>query len=414
MDVFDAEQVRQNSTEIFDKKRGNTFRQISWTFRHCGIALSLIILFRVVFYMLSLMDRSISVYVTGGVLWISMFGLMIAFPLWIVRSKGGLRKPIVKSVLKEFALAIPLVMCLCLIESVVVFVLSKMAGSQVEISSTLSGLRDAPNDVRVYLILIPMFTLGPIAEELFFRGFLYNALRQWIAPAGALVLQAFIFTLLHYRCPERSITYLSFVFVTGIVLAGVYEWRKTLWSPIALHIVINSVFVGSVIAFMILNSHTPAKTWEDAERPPEWLKSDCSGIEKMATGEEQRLYAVNTWGSQGLRLWKRELQAFQAVLQWFPDDREACASARTGIAQIYLYYLRDFRRAVVESNRILAQFKDRPEDCAEALLIRGWSYCELGNHEMSRTSFREVIESYASYEWARESALEGLNSLDKE
>ena len=133
----------------------------------------------------------------------------------------------------------------------------------------------------------------------------------------------------------------------------------------------------------------------------------------MATGEEQRLYAVNTWGSQGLRLWKRELQAFQAVLQWFPDDREACASARTGIAQIYLYYLRDFRRAVVESNRILAQFKDRPEDCAEALLIRGWSYCELGNHEMSRTSFREVIESYASYEWARESALEGLNSLDK-
>jgi tetratricopeptide (TPR) repeat protein len=301
-----------------------------------------------------------------------------------------------------------------LVEWLFVIILSKVTGSPVEVSSVFSGLQDAPNDARLYLLLVPMFVIVPVAEELLFRGLLYNALRRHMMPIIAIVLQALVFVLAHYNMPETNIIYLLIVFISGIVLAGVYEWRKTIWSPIALHVLIDFAFAGPVIVLMILNSHTPAKTWQQAEFPPDWLGTDLTGIERMDTGEEQRLYAINTWGSNGLRLWKKEIQAFEAVCKWFPDDRQACAKARVGIALVYESYLRDPRRAVIESNRVLSKFRDQPEACNEALIIRGWSYYYLGELEMSRTSFQEVIDSYPSYDWALQEAAEGLKVLDGE
>jgi membrane protease YdiL (CAAX protease family) len=410
----DIRQAEQCPAAVQEEERRDTFRQIPWSLKDCCVALGGIAIIYAALRVLSLMDRSVFVYSVGGVLWVSMFGWMVVFPLWIARSKGVLRRPALCRVLKEFGVAIPLALCLILVQSFVVVVLTNMAGGPVEVGSALSGLRNAPNDARLYLLLIPMFTLGPVAEELFFRGMLYNALRQQIAPLAAVMLQALVFALVHYGCPETSIVYLVAIFVSGVVLAVVYEWRKTLWSPIALHALKNFVFAGPVIALMILNSHTPAKTWLEASRPPDWLEADFTGIERQATGEEQRLYAIDTWGSRGLRMWKKELRGFQAVCEWFPNDREACAEARVGIATIYQYYLRDLRRAVVESDQILSVFRDQPEACVQALMTRGWSYYELGDYPESRQAFQEIVGSYPSYEWALESALEGLRVLDSE
>ena len=393
-------------------RREDVFRQIPWSITHCFIALGVIVLFRAVFYLLIKMGRSDSVYVSGVVLWMFMFGWMAIFPVWIARGKGILQKPNVGLVLKELGIAIPLVLFILIVEWLIVLILSNIPGAQDEISPTLSWIRDAPNYKRLYLLLIAMITFGPVAEELLFRGLLYNALRQWVAPLIAVFIQAMVFALVHYRCPDTKITSLLFVFAMGVVLASVYEWRKTLWSPIALHVLKNFAFAAPIIILIILNSHTPAKTWIEAEKPPGWLGIDFEGIEKQTTGEEQRLYAINTWGSRGLRMWKKELRALQAVCEWFPRDREACAQARVGIVTIYLYYLRDFRRAVVESDRILSEFGDQPEACAQALLRRGWSYYELGDRQMSRKSFQEIIDSYSSFEWVREAALEELKVLD--
>lgn len=412
MTEIDISQGEQSPEAIIKKENLSSFHRIQWTFTHGCIALGVLILFRIVFLLFRLMDRSVSMYVIMGLLWILMFCWMIVFPVWVARSQKALRKPLVTRILKEFGLAIPIVICFIIVEGLIISALQKVNGDVGEVSSALSRLPGVPHDIRLYFLLIPMFTLGPIAEELFFRGFLYNALRQRLSLLKAIILQAFVFALIHYRCPWTHFVELLSVFIAGVVLAGVYTWRKTLWSPIATHALKNFVFVGPVIVLMILNNHTPAQTWQEAERPPDWLTSDFSRIERKATGEEQRLYAINTWGSEGLRLWKKEIQCFEAVCHWFPDDREACSRARIGIAEIYQVYLRDFRRSVVESNRILSQFKDRPEDCADALIIRGWSYYDLGEHEKSRVSFQEVVESYASYEWAREAALIGLKELD--
>lgn len=412
MEEFDTNQSEQSLTATSRRDRWDTFRHVRWSLTHCFVALGVIVVFRVVFYVLSLLSRGAMAYSAGMMLWVLMLGWMAFLPLWIARSNKVLKRPQVGRVLKEFGLAIPLAFCLILVERLGVAFLSNVSGGPVEAGSALSRLRGSPSDVRVYLLLIPAFTLGPFAEELFFRGLVYNALRRRIAPLAAVVLQAFIFTLVHYRWPETGIVPLIVVFAMGVVLAGVYEWRKTLWSPIALHVLKNLAFVVPMTALMILNSHTPAQTWLEAELPPDWLGMDLADIEKKATGEEQRLHAIDTWGSRGLRMWKDELRAFQAVCEWFPDDRAACAQARVGMVNIYLYHLRDFRRAIVQSDRILSEFKDQQEACAQALLGRGWSYYELGDRKMSEQSFREIVESYASLDWAQKVALEELKGLD--
>jgi len=412
MNEPDIGQAEQRLAAVPDKECGDTFRQIPWSLKDCCIALGVIAIFRVEFYVLSLVVLSDLVYAVGVALWVLMFSWMVLFPLWIARKRGLLRWPAVGRVLKESGLAIPLAICFILVEWLFLAILSNMTGYPVEANSVLSGLRDAPNDARLYLLLVPMFTIGPVAEELLFRGLLYNALRRRMAPLIAVVLQALVFALLHYRMPETKVVYLLIIFVSGVALAGVYEWRKTIWSPIALHVLMNFAFAGPVIVLVILNSHTPAKTWQQAELAPDWLKTDLTGIEKMTNGEEQRLYAINTWGSGGLRMWKKEIQAFEAVCKWFPDDRQACAKAREGIARIYESYLMDLRRAVVESDRILSEFRDQPEVCANVLITRGWSYYDLGEPDMSRASFQEVIDSYPSYESAQQSAAIGLRMLD--
>jgi membrane protease YdiL (CAAX protease family) len=338
---------------------------------------------------------------------------MAILPLWMTWRRGALRRPRVRLALKELAIAVPLVICLVAAQTAIVAVLMRLFNTTAELGTPVAPLRDAPNEPRLYLFLIPMFTLGPVAEELFFRGFLYNALRRWMAPLLAVVIQGFVFTLTHYAWPYVKAGDLAAVFFMGVILVGVYEWRKTIWAPIALHSLQNFLFAGPVMVLMVLNSHTAAKTWPEAEQPPTWLTAArWLPIEKQANGEAQRLHAINMWGTKGLHLWKQEIRAMEAVCAWYPDDRRACAQAREGIAMIFQVYLRDPRRAIVQCNWVLSEFPDQSESCADAILTEAEAYQDIGDWERSREAYGQIIQSYGAIEWARSAAEQGLRELD--
>jgi membrane protease YdiL (CAAX protease family) len=345
-------------------------------------------------------------------LWLFCFLLMAAFPVAIARRQGVLRPISVRRMLKEFALAIPLMVVLVLAETLIVRLLAAALKAPVESQSSLTPLARAPNEPLLYLIVIPMFTLGPLAEELFFRGFLYNALRQRIMLPAAVLAQALVFSLIHYRTTYFSPVQIGVVFFMGCVLAGVYEWRKTLWAPIMLHSLVNFLFAGPVLLLMILNSHSPAGTWEEAAEPPAWLSKVLLPIEKQDSGEAQRLYAINSWGTEGLHLWKQDIRGMGAVLAWFPEDRTACAKAQAGIAMIYYGYLNDPRRAVFHADWVLREYSDQPESCARALLTIARAYAMLEDLPKSRAAYGEVLRSYASLPWAKQQAEEELKALD--
>jgi len=72
--------------------------------------------------------------------------------------------------------------------------------------------------------------LGPFAEELFFRGVIYNFLRErWGMWAGAFG-SAFVFAVAHF-----SISNATSAFVIGIFFAVAYERSKSLWTSVLMH-----------------------------------------------------------------------------------------------------------------------------------------------------------------------------------
>lgn len=395
-------------------KRADAFARIPWSLPFCCVALGLLAVFRGVFPLLGRVTNLGNSYPVVMLLWLTMFLFMAILPLWVTWRGGTLRRPRVGRVLREFALAIPLLIGLLIAETVVATVLTHLVKAEVGSGAPLTRLRDAPNDPRLYLLLIPMFTLGPLAEELFFRGFLYNALRRGMTPPLAAAIQGLVFALAHYGSPYAQAGGLAIIFFIGVVLVGVYEWRKTLWAPIALHGLYNFLFVGPVVALIILNSHTPATTWDEAKQPPTWLGAGWLPIEKQANAEAQRLHAIDVWGSKGLHLWKQEIRAMEAVGVWFPEDRQACARAREGIAMIFRVYLRDPRRAIVQSNWVLSEFGDQPESCAGAILTKADAYRDIGDHQRSREAYNEIIRSYGSLDWAKSAAEQGLKELDQQ
>lgn len=86
--------------------------------------------------------------------------------------------------------------------------------------------------------------LGPVAEELFFRGVLYGFFRRWGAPA-AVLLSSLIFVLSHPTSHGLRLTQA----VGGILFAVAYEVERSLLVPITIHVLGNlAIFSLSLLS----------------------------------------------------------------------------------------------------------------------------------------------------------------------
>jgi membrane protease YdiL (CAAX protease family) len=88
--------------------------------------------------------------------------------------------------------------------------------------------------VIIYLGIIAGI-IAPISEELFFRGFLYPALRTRIGKIGAILISSLIFSLLH-----MEIATILPIFVLGVLFAWLYEKTADISVAIFVHSLHNS------------------------------------------------------------------------------------------------------------------------------------------------------------------------------
>ena len=107
---------------------------------------------------------------------------------------------------------------------------------QMSATQILDQLRHQP------VALIPMVLIigiiGPIAEEVFFRGFAYRALKQRFGLWPGVVLSGLFFAAIHGN-PAALLP----IFFIGMVLAVVYERTGNLAAPIGLHCANNLLVV---------------------------------------------------------------------------------------------------------------------------------------------------------------------------
>lgn len=100
-----------------------------------------------------------------------------------------------------------------------------------------------------FLIYMTVFTsfVGPVVEELFFRGFLYPALKKNIGVFWSIFLTSLFFSFLH-----GNIAAFLPILILGILLVYVYERTGSIISSITVHVIHNSSMLVFLFIFKYL------------------------------------------------------------------------------------------------------------------------------------------------------------------
>ena len=93
--------------------------------------------------------------------------------------------------------------------------------------------------VDPWLVIVAVVILAPIAEEVFFRGVVYNA---WLRERGrrwAFVGSSVLWAMIHV-----SLVALLPIFLLGLALAWIYQRTGSLLAPIVMHATVNGISVA--------------------------------------------------------------------------------------------------------------------------------------------------------------------------
>jgi membrane protease YdiL (CAAX protease family) len=307
------------------------------------------------------------------VVWIRVFllgaliGLEVGIPLYLLRyRRAGLpeRIPILSrgvDILSGFGVYLLLIPVLIGMS----FLLDD--ASPENLVERLNILRDENLGFQVALILVA-FTVVPVAEEIFFRGFIHNTLRARFRPWPAILLQALFFALLHFY----TLTYPLYIFWVGLALGWIYEKRKRLLAPIATHACFN--FIGSLVVLLsvMANQHEPASSWEQAQDvlgpPPEIYRYVLEQELSQSGPEEVYLESRQILGEEGLGMWKVEAEVLRAY-SWEVQDESRSADALLEAARLYQVH-GDPRRAFLLCESILENSSPEEEIHGKAARLK--------------------------------------------
>jgi uncharacterized protein len=101
---------------------------------------------------------------------------------------------------------------------------------------------DRPSDA--YLIVALAVSLGPLIEEVFFRGFLYPVVARRLGAAWGILLVALPFGLMHLPQYGYSSGAVLIVFLVGVVLTTVRAMTKSVASSFLAHVGYNGTLMA--------------------------------------------------------------------------------------------------------------------------------------------------------------------------
>lgn len=111
-------------------------------------------------------------------------------------------------------------------------------------NAVIAGLfsREQPLWLRAVMGIL-VTCIAPVVEETFFRGYAYGVFKAHWGKLQALLASSFLFALVH-----MYVVHFPSIFLLGILLALVYEWRGNLVSPIVAHGMMN--FMVAVVLYL--------------------------------------------------------------------------------------------------------------------------------------------------------------------
>jgi membrane protease YdiL (CAAX protease family) len=231
------------------------FRGARWKTRWLVVGLVFLLVCRSI----SLVDRE---WVTPFPLWLLLIVGVVAPEVFLLTFPIATREPRRRATfgipgprrcLIEFGIAVPVVIVTMVAIAAADYVIGRLSPGTSLTPDIVGEMAVSPDRVLVCLVLLFSFTFAPIAEELFFRGFLHNAFRARMPLIVAGLAQSIIFGFIH----PYGVVHAGAASVLGLLLTAIYEWRKTLITPIFVHAGVNFVAALGTVLLMVAHANSP-------------------------------------------------------------------------------------------------------------------------------------------------------------
>jgi membrane protease YdiL (CAAX protease family) len=184
------------------------------------------------------------------------FVLVTGFPIWAYVRAGGKLPPRVlpkHRVVLEAGLAVPVVFALLLALIIVGVLWQAVSGEEPGMAEPMRQVAFSNNPLLLAALAVGACLWAPIAEEMFFRGFLQNAMARRLPVWLAAVIQIALFTLAH----AYTGLHLALIALVGAVVTLHYLWRRTLAASMFVHAGFNSIITLMLLMTMIAASKAP-------------------------------------------------------------------------------------------------------------------------------------------------------------
>jgi membrane protease YdiL (CAAX protease family) len=188
-------------------------------------------------------------------LYLLTFAWMLVFPLVIARRRLGRwpKLPAPRVLFVESLIALPAAILGLMTLILTPPFLVRLFGETEMPPSPIEPFARSPDRFEVWQFRILAVAVGPVCEEVFFRGLLYNALRKKLPVTVAMLLQAVVFGFYH---PFGAV-FSSAIALGALVIAAVYDWRKTLLAPILMHAMVNGIALVLMTWGFTADANTP-------------------------------------------------------------------------------------------------------------------------------------------------------------
>ena len=167
--------------------------------------------------------------------------LLIALTVVWVRARHGLglralgvHDVTIRSVGLGMGIGLLGLVATALVTSIVLRIIEAVGDGPVETPQQIELSAD-PSTAMLVVIGLGVVVLAPIAEELFFRGFLLAGLRRFMRLWPAVLISAALFAVVHIYP-----LVIPAIFVLGVILAVLVERRRSIVPAIAAHMTFNA------------------------------------------------------------------------------------------------------------------------------------------------------------------------------
>jgi len=223
-----------NSTELahgIDSGKPLSFRDSCWGIRWIVFSLAVLVVLRGMTFIRTEWRFGMPWWAIMITSVIAPELFMLLVPIFTRSPRAPLRFPTLRRCWIEFLIALPVVIVIAATIVGLEYAVTQLAPGKSILPERIVRIAESPNHVAVYCFMIISFTLVPICEEVFFRGFLQNAFRARMPWLPATIVQCLIFGFGH----TFGIVHAIGACFIGLILTLVYERRRTLITPVMVH-----------------------------------------------------------------------------------------------------------------------------------------------------------------------------------